>query len=100
MFALVCINALPESYVSLVVMYVERGPPRAENNPLTHTTHRPQNISVCLRVCGSTRLFDCDCDCGFDFVLILFDHEYVNVVLCVLCVLCVVGLFSAVGGPR
>ena len=47
MFALVCINALPESYVSLVVMYVERGPPRAENNPLTHTMHRTHRIYVC-----------------------------------------------------
>ncbi len=28
-----------ESYVSLVVMYVQRGPLMAENNPLTHTTH-------------------------------------------------------------
>ncbi len=45
--ALVCIKVLPESYVSLVVMYVERGPPRAENSLLTHRSHRPHRIYVC-----------------------------------------------------
>ena len=28
-------------------MYVERGPPRAENSPLTHRSHRPHRIYVC-----------------------------------------------------
>ena len=47
LFALVCIKVLPESYVSLVVMYVQRGPPRAENSPLTHTTDRTHRIYLC-----------------------------------------------------
>ncbi len=46
-FALVCIKVLPESYVSLVVMYAQRGPPKAKIVPLRIQRMETHRMYLC-----------------------------------------------------